>query len=127
MSAIQSHHSRTISTAAVRDGDCAAVASVTLRYAGNKLADTVTYALDADAAAQYSFAKKALDTRTGKANVHSFLKWEVSSDAKSVAVSIKKKAQDWKAIEFDLVFVGINGTPNPPLFDPVVRNGGPHV
>lgn len=126
MTAISSQQSRTISAAAIRDGDCTTVASVTLRYAGNKQADTVTYALDADAASRYSFAKPALATMTGKPNVNSFLKSDVAADAKSVVVSIKKKARDWEEIEFDLVFVGIDGTPNPPRFDPVVRNGGPH-
>ncbi|WP_295685543.1 hypothetical protein [uncultured Nevskia sp.] len=85
--------------------------------------DGVKYQLTGPAAKRYRFdPDKPLSFDINGADRTSALEWEVSAD--SLVVTINPNDTNWTEGKATFFFVGLNGTTNPPPFDPTIGNAG---
>lgn len=120
------HYQRWLTLPAIERGKDALVLPVALIWALlGKDCDSVRYQMTAPAAKRYRFHPDrpvSFDV-DGNDRTNSIV-WTVTNDA--LTITVNPKDASWVEGKATFYFVSINGTANPPPFDPVIRNtGGP--
>ncbi|MDP3295849.1 MAG: hypothetical protein Q8M37_14080 [Nevskia sp.] len=121
-------HVVTLTAEQIRSSNCTAVPVHGLVWALLPArADWVTYRLDDEAAALYRFDEDRPLSHNGQ-GVNRLADLFAESHGVSLTVRIRPRAalKPWTDGHVFFHLVGINGTPNPPPFDPTIPNtGGP--
>ncbi len=121
-------HVVTLTAYQIKTGDCSQVPVHGLRWSWKpELADWVTFRLDDEAAMSYRFVEDKPLSHNGK-GVDRVPDLVGESHGISLTVRIRPKAGlgPWSDGHVYFHLIGINGTPNPPPFDPTIPNtGGP--
>lgn len=121
-------HVVTLTSHQIQTGDCSQVPVHGLRWAWKpELADWVTFRLDDEAAAKYRFVEDQPLSHNGK-GVDRTADLAAESHGVSLTIRIRPRAslEPWSDGHVYFHLVGIDGTPNPPPFDPTIPNtGGP--
>lgn len=121
-------HVVTLTSHQIKTGDCSQVPVHGLRWSWkSELADWVTFRLDDDAASRYRFVEDQPLSHTGR-GVDRVADLVAESHGVSLTIRIRPRASlgPWSDGHVYFHLVGIDGTPNPPPFDPTIPNhGGP--
>ncbi len=122
------HYQRWLTLPAIERGTDALVLLVALIWALlRKDCDSVRYQMTAPAAKRYRFhPDRPVSFDVGGKDQTNSISWAVDGD--SLIITVNPDDAEWEQGKATFYFVGINGKPNPPPFDPVIRNtGGPRT
>ena len=109
---------------AIRSGNDSGIGIVKLIWARKRAdADTVTYKMTPAAAKLYKF-NPTRPVRFDVAGVDrsSAISWDLEPN--QITITVNPDDNAWETGKATFYFLGINGTPNPPDFDPTISNSG---
>ncbi len=111
---------------AIRSGNDSGIGIVKLIWAKKRAdADTVTYKMTPAAARLYKFnpTRPVSFEVAGKDRTNA-ISWDLEPSL--ITITVNPDDSGWDTGKATFYFLGINGTPNPPDFDPTITNtGGP--
>lgn len=120
------HYQRWLTLPAIKNGKDGLVLPVALIWALlRKDCDSVRYQMTAPAAKRYRFdPDRPVSFDVGGQDRTNSISWSITDDA--LTITVNPDDASWQEGKATFYFVGINGTANPPPFDPTIRNtGGP--
>lgn len=116
-----------ISANAIANGDCSGIPAVELRYEAEKAAEAVVYEIEAAAQSRYRFGTPPIVNKPGQPNANAVLHLDPNHERTALTVWIKNNPQNFDRVDFLLDFKAHDGGAQPPAFDPIIINRGPHT
>ncbi|WP_273452529.1 hypothetical protein [Nevskia ramosa] len=109
---------------AIRSGNDIGIGIVKLIWARKRAdADTVTYKMTPAAAKLYKFNEaRPVSFIVGGVDRTQAISWDL--EPSQITITVNPDDTAWESGKATFYFLGINGTPNPPDFDPTILNSG---